>query len=191
MDQARAPKARIWRKKKEGLTHCCTGKGSHVGSGGRVLKLMVGISYGNGVVLCEQYEKLDGQKFHDFVLDHFNDAFEKSHKGNYRIFVQDGDPCQNSAKAKAAFVSINATLLSIPPRSPDLNPIENLFHLVKNDLAKQAVEQQIVHETFREFAIRVKNLMHERYNNVIDNIISSMNKRLDMIIKSKGDRTKY
>lgn len=58
LDDARVPKGKIWRKRKEGLS--VTAKGTHVGSGGRVVKMIVAISYGKGVIYCEQYEKLDG-----------------------------------------------------------------------------------------------------------------------------------
>ena len=36
-----------------------------------------------------------------------------------------------------------ATLFAIPPRSPDLNPIENLFHVVKSELEDQAITTAI------------------------------------------------
>ena len=56
LDQARAPKGRVWRKRSEGLTQGCLAKGSKSGVGGRVAKLMVAISYGKGVVVCERYD---------------------------------------------------------------------------------------------------------------------------------------
>ena len=56
LDDARAPKGKIWRKRKGGRS--VTAKGTHVGSGGRVVKIIVAISYGKGVLYCEQYEKL-------------------------------------------------------------------------------------------------------------------------------------
>lgn len=59
-DQAHAPTGRIWRKLCEGLVRGCTAKGSHRGSGGRVAKFMVVISYKEGVILCEEYESLNG-----------------------------------------------------------------------------------------------------------------------------------
>jgi len=43
------------------------GEGSHCGSGGRMAKFMVVISYREGLVLCEQYDKLDGHYFKDLV----------------------------------------------------------------------------------------------------------------------------
>ena len=56
LDQARAPKGRVSRKRSEGLTQGCLAKGSKSGAGGRVAKLMVAISYGKGVVVCERYD---------------------------------------------------------------------------------------------------------------------------------------
>ena len=50
------------------------------------------------------------------------------------MFVQDGDPSQNSKAAKTALDKIGAVQFSIPPRSPDLNPIENAFNLVEKKI---------------------------------------------------------
>ena len=66
-NQAIAPKAREWRRKGEGLTPQCDAKGNKVGSGGRVAHLMVPISYNKGVIMCEQYDKMNGPYFTDFV----------------------------------------------------------------------------------------------------------------------------
>ena len=48
LDDTRTPKGKIWRKRKEGLT--MTAKGMHEGWGGRVVKMIVAISYGKGVI---------------------------------------------------------------------------------------------------------------------------------------------
>lgn len=190
-DQARAPDSLIWRLPSEGLAPYCTAKGSHVGSGGRVVKFFVGISYKEGVVLCERYEKLNGQTFQEFIFKHFPRALKLSKKGRSRIFLQDGDPSQNSALARGALSQIKAQLFSIPPRSPDLNPIENFFHNIKNDLRNQAMDLNIEYETVDEFAQRIKLLMLNYDRGIIDRTIASTNKRIDLIIKKKGGRTKY
>ena len=49
----------------------------------------------------------------------------------------------------------DAELLPIPPRSPDINPVENFFHLVKLQLKRQAIELNITKETYEEFSARV------------------------------------
>ena len=77
-DQARSTQGRIWRKPEEGLRTGCTAKGSHCGSGGRMARFMVAISYREGVVLCEQYDTLDGHYFKDLVEREFGNMFEKS-----------------------------------------------------------------------------------------------------------------
>lgn len=190
-DQARAPKGRTWRKLSEGLTLGCTSKGRKEGTGGKVLKLMVAISYGKGVIICEPYEKLCGAFFSNFIDRNFNTMFEIADKGINRYWVQDGDPSQNSALAKSAMSRAQANLLKLPARSADLHPIENLFHIVSNKLKKQALTQKITKESYEQFKQRVVNTMYLMPKETINNLIGSMNARLNDVIKNKGRRTKY
>ena len=117
----------------------------------------------------------------------------KSGKRNSKLFLQDNCPIQNCAKARKALNAIGAKLFAIPPRSPDLNPIENLFNIpvVKRELKRQAIRKHITFETFKEFSERMKSTLYEMNTVLIDNIISSMDKRLQLIIQHKGKRTKY
>ena len=46
-------------------------------------------------------------------------------------FLMDNDPSQTSKAARKVKENIDAKFLKIPARSPDLNPIESTFHLVK------------------------------------------------------------
>ena len=50
---------------------------------------------------------------------------------------------QNAAVARREWKKMGATLSKIPPRSPELNPIENFFNLVSVRLAHEAVEKEI------------------------------------------------
>ena len=190
-DEAKAPKGRIWRRANEGLDRGCTAKGSHEGSGGKLVKMMVAISHEAGVVLCDQYDKLDGQYFKNLVLREFPAMFKKAKKGRSRLWLQDGDPSQNSAASRMAMKSIRAKLLSIPPHSPDINPIENLFHLIKRQLNNDAIVQSIKKESFEEFSTRVKHTIINFDKNQIDKIIESMGKRIEMIVCKKGNRIRY
>ena len=73
------------------------------GSGGKMVKVFVAIAHDHGAVLCEQYEEqLTGQFFPDFAWEHFENAFENSSNPREELFMQDGDPSQNSLKAKNA-----------------------------------------------------------------------------------------
>ena len=50
LDQARAPKSQIWRKRGEGLTTGCLAKGKKEGTGGKYVRPIVAISYCKGVI---------------------------------------------------------------------------------------------------------------------------------------------
>ena len=39
----------------------CTAKGSNAGSGGRTIKMMVALRFGEGFAICEQCGKLNGE----------------------------------------------------------------------------------------------------------------------------------
>ena len=89
---------------------------------------MVAIAYGKGVILSEQYQqRLNGVMFAKFIDTHFDATFKKSANPNGRLFLQDGDPSQNSKKAQLSLLSVGARKFTIPPRSPDINPIENVL----------------------------------------------------------------
>lgn len=190
LDQARAPRAREYRKKGEGLLKGCTSKGRKEGATNA--NFMVAISYNCGVVLCEQYMgAINGKKMVEIVQDHFPKAFENSINPKGKLFLMDGCPRQNCKVAVEAIDAVGGKIFKIPSRSPDLNPIENFFHLVGKKLNKQAIERMMSYETFGDFSERVKKTMLEFDTAVIDNIIESMDKRITMVLKGKGNRIRY
>jgi len=188
-DNSFSPKKRVWRKKNEGLRHGCLAKGRKEGTGANVVRLMVAIAYNKGVIICEEYEKLNGNYFADFVKRNFVDMFGKADKDNARYFLQDGDPSQNSKVAKDALAKVKAEIFDIPPRSPDLNPIENVFHLAHKRL--QQSSKNILSETRDDFVIRIRAALHSIPVETIDKTILSMDRRIDLVLQNNGERTKY
>ena len=89
---ARQPKARVWRRKSEGLDF--TAKGSKDLPGGRRLHLMVAAGFGKGVILRVAYEKMDGEFFANFIREHFNLCFGKARPktDGKRLFVMSNKP---------------------------------------------------------------------------------------------------
>jgi len=67
----------------------------------------------------------------------------------------DNDPSEVSKAAKLAFKDIRAEFHQIPPRSPSLNPIENIFISVRKMLEQEAIRLKIEHETFKDFKTRM------------------------------------
>ena len=79
----------------------------------------------------------------------------------------------------------------IPPRSPDLNQIENMFTLVGDNLRADALRFQISKESFEGFQTRVFATIRSIPITTIDKTISSMDNRLFVLLKNGGMRTKY
>ena len=97
----------------------------------------------------------------------------------------------NSKKANDAFEAIGCSVFSIPPRSPDFNPIENIFNTIRSDLMKEAAAKQISRETFEEFSSRVKRAFEQFSHESIDNTIASMPNRMRLAKEAKGGRIRY
>ena len=158
------------------------------------MHVIVTIAYGKGVILKVPYEKMTGEFFATFIREHFNLTFAKAgpKADGRRLFVMDNDPSQTSRAAKLALKIISeGSFHEIPPRSPDLNPIENIFHLVKRYLDQEAISRNIVRESFDEFNVRVLEAFGNIPVETIDKTISSMNRRITAILASKGERIKY
>ena len=134
----------------------------------------------------------------DSTLNHLltmtlSSVFQRANNtdGRYRLWVQDGDPSQNSARAKRAMSCANAVLLSIPARSPDINRIENIFRLVSKKLRLDALELGIQFESYKQFEERVIKTIRRIPVDVINKTILSMDKHMTSIIKHNGGRIKY
>ena len=190
--EARAASSMTWRRPSEGLL--LTTKGKKEGSGGKMANFFVAIAHGKGVVLCKHHEwKITGENFGlNIVEGEFPKVFETcgSLPGK-RTFLQDGCPRQNAKAASKIWKKMGYECFNIPPRSPDLNPIENLFHLVREKLKTSARESDIHRESYEDFVKRVEDIITGMPVETIDNLISSMPNRLKEVRKHKGNRTRY
>lgn len=187
LQDAVAPQGKIWRKRSEGLR--LTSKGSKQLPGGKQLHFMVAIAFDKGVILAEEYKHMSGEYFSDFVKRNFSTVFVG--EAEQKWFIMDNDPSQRSKAATKALNNAGATLFAIPARSPDLNPIENLFHIVKKQLKQQTIEEGIYNEKLSEFQARVRRTLLGIPISYINNLLLSMPKRIECVINSKGIRTKY
>ena len=118
---------------------------------------MVAVAYMKEVILCEQYEgRINREKFANFVREHFGKTFQRSANPTGKLLLRDGDLSQNSKKAKAVLDAVGARLFSLPPRTPNMNLIENVFNYTKDKSDQQTLEQNITFENIEEFSARVK-----------------------------------
>ena len=112
LKEARAAGGMAWRKPSEGFNS--TTRGKKEGNCGKQANFLVAVSYDKGVVCCEQYtETLTGNSFAEFVRGCFSLVFQRGQNQKGRLFLQDGDPRQNSKVAYKAMESVSYWLFEI------------------------------------------------------------------------------
>ena len=102
-DQARAPHGRIWHRACEGLKQGCVAKGKRAGTGGKLVKMIVAISYNKR----KKYDKTCGAFFETFIDENFEFMFQAVEKGESGMLLMDGGPSQNSARAREAMKTVS------------------------------------------------------------------------------------
>ena len=189
--EAASAQGKVYRRKNEGLR--VTVKGTKNLAGGRRIHILVGISSGSGVVLVEEYTKMQGHYFAKYVQNTLHSKLLElaEMKGREQlIFVMDNDPCQASKVALDAVDECGLQFPSIPPRSPDINPIENVFHIIKLALKKEAMEQKMSKESFLQFKERVIKHLKNCDVFTIDRTLTLLPNRLKILSRNKGYRIK-
>jgi transposase len=104
------------------------------------------------------------------------------------IFQQDNAPCHVSKAARAHFSEKGIQLLDWPPSSPDLNPIENLWAIIKNRLKKE-MQPSNKKDLIRNF-IHVWHRDPE-LQEICQKLVISMPERVNAVLASKGRQTNY
>ncbi|CAK9809351.1 Transposable element Tcb1 transposase [Anthophora plagiata] len=78
-------------------------------------------------------------------------------------------------------------VLDWPPQSPDLNPIEHLWGLLKRSVANFEPGSRSSLQLWADVVLAWQNIQREQCRNLVD----SMPRRIKAVIKAKGGYTKY
>lgn len=101
------------------------------------------------------------------------------------IFQQDNDPKPTAKEVQAYIRSKNLTLLPWPSQSPDLNPIENLWHMMDWHMRDRRPQNELeLYETCQE----VWNILDIDY---LRRLVDSMPARIEAVFAVNGGITKY
>ena len=99
--------------------------------------------------------------------------------------MQDNDPKHTSKVATEFFEKNNVEKFDWPPQSPDFNPIENLWAILDQNIP---MEGRINKTIFWEELQKQWNTISKQ---ILENLVKSMPKRLQMVIDKKGGHISY
>ena len=117
-------KTYVRRKVGEELSPKCL-KASVKFGGGSVM--VWGMISGDGVgPLVQLQGKVNAGVYKQLVKDHVLPVLRNSTK-QPSIFMQDNTPCHKTMVVMNFLKAENVTVMDLPPQSPDLNPIENVW----------------------------------------------------------------
>ena len=128
---------------------------------------------------------LDSEKYVELLRDALVPELEAA--GRPMVFMQDNAPCHTAKRCMDFFAESNIELLSWPAQSPDMNPIENLWAIIK---ARRQKKYGIP---------KSKDALIDQIFNIWDNIppemvaklCDSANKRVSEVLRLNGCVSKY
>ena len=108
--------------------------------------------------------------------------------------MQDNAPIHNAKIIKKWFVDASIPVMEWPPYSPDLNPIEHLWHALKSWIREHYPELEDMGKSNEDY-LAMSRAIHEGWealgDELMSSLIGSMRARCEAVIRARGWHTKY
>lgn len=140
-----------------------------------------GISCEGKMELVEIEGRINAKTYIDVLEKGLEKADRMYGKGNWS-FQQDNAPAHTSKRVKKWMISKGITLINHPPNSPDMNPIESIWGIMKRKVEKEEPK------TKKELREAIFKSWKSISRTTIRRTISHLKKKVcDGIIDAKGD----
>lgn len=122
---------------------------------------------------------LNAERYIDILFEKFLYVYSSEY-----VYQQDNSPIHTAKITQKFMKNHNIKTIKWPANSPDLNPIENLWFLLKHKL----LDDEITTNNFDEkIKVRLEEIKYEH----IFNMIASMPIRISKVIQNNGDSIDY
>lgn len=128
--------------------------------------------------------KMTGAHYVSILNENLNESARKMNLDRF-IFQQDNDPKHTSRVATQYFTENQIEKLEWPAQSPDCNPIEHLWSILDTKIPLSA--RQNMQIFWNELQRQWDAISQE----ILQNLVNSMPKRLLAVIENKGCNTKF
>ena len=135
--------------------------------------------------------KMTSVKYVEFLTDHFLPWYKKKNRAfrNKIIFMHDNAPshaARNTSASLAAMGIKGEKLMVWPPSSPDLNPIENLWSILKQKIYEGGRQFTSKQQLWEAILTSCKEIQAE----TLQKLTRSMDARIVKLLSKKGSYIK-
>ena len=113
--------------------------------------------------------------------------FLERHPSTRYIFQQDNAAVHTSASTREWLRARNFEVLDWPAKSPDLNPIENLWGVLVREVYKDGRQYDSVAELEKAVKLAWSRITVQ----LLKKLVNSMPQRINEVIKNHGKSTSY
>lgn len=159
----------------------------NVSFGGGSIMLWGGISWEGRTELVEIDIRMNGEYYINTILQEHVLPYI-GFVGYDRFLLMHDNARAHAANIVAQYLNdVHITQLDWPPLSADLNPIEHLWDLLKRRIRARNPGPSTL--------LELRNALQEEWNNIpqedIQNLIRSMPRRMEAVIRARGGNTRY
>lgn len=154
-------------------------------SGGSVM-IWAGFSAFGKTTLAFVDGRINSIGYQKILADHLLPYFDRFRAENL-TFMHDNASVHASASTNKWISDRNIPLLEWPARSPDINPIENLW----GQLVRDVYDNCRQYNTTNELKKAIQKAWDRVTLNQLTNLANSMPKRVNLLIKNRGKSIKY
>lgn len=171
---------RVWRFRGERYRNDLVNMTAQTGGGS--VHVWGAIWHGGRSILQVLYQSVNGERYVEVLTAFLNNDNRLPRRW---IFQQDNAPAHRCALVRDFLVDHQVRHLPWPSKSPDLNPIEHVWDYIGRRVAAQSPEN-LRHLTQLILA-EWENMPQE----FVDNLISSVPRRIRAVIEAHGGSTRY